>query len=117
MVKIKFISKIPGPSLTIGNIYEAVSVPLGGVKDKAFLLKNDKGGLLPYPKHFFEIVVEVDEDLVTLEKTYITLLKMPICIWRIQNQNIYCDLRNRIAEKTNQPIRDIQEKYETLAND
>ena len=101
--------------LTVGGFYIAADVPRGTMGDRAYLLINDLGSPSSYSKEYFEVVVEPDEDLTTLEDTYLALLRLPICSWRTKNQMVYCNLRNRIADKTGKSIREIQEKYETLA--
>ena len=63
-----------------------------------------------------EIYESLYESIEVIKETYLALLKLPICSWRINNQRIYCKLRDAIADFEGRSIQEIQEEYETKAN-
>lgn len=48
-------------------------------------------------------------------KTYVALLQTPSELWRIRNQEIYCELRDFISQATGYTSREVQEFYEEVA--
>lgn len=57
----------------------------------------------------------MNKEIGLLEKTYIAILQIDSCAWRIHNQKIYCELRDAIAEKTGKPPQQVQEECEEKA--
>jgi hypothetical protein len=50
-----------------------------------------------------------------LEKLYLALLKHPCDSWRIKNQNIYCMVRDAVANVGSGDVQETQEHFESLA--
>lgn len=54
-------------------------------------------------------------DAEFLESVYLALLKHPLDAWRAENQRLYCDVRNELADCLGVSAEEVQETYEDMA--
>ena len=64
-----------------------------------------------------ELAEQHRRTLLALKVAYDALLRHPHDVWRIEHQELYCLLRDQIAEATGQSAEDVQNQFEALAQE
>ena len=61
------------------------------------------------------LIESAPEGFKAIEEAYITILQIPGCNWRRNNQNTYIILRDYLARVLDKDMREVQEHYEEVA--